>query len=302
MKVLKFAAIDIGSNAIRLLFTNVMVDEDREMFKKVSLIRVPLRLGEDAFLNHVISEKNVTNLIRTMSAFSELMKVHNVISYRACATSAMREAANGEQIVKKVLKKTGINIEIVTGKEEAEIIYSNGLTQNMDPSRNYLYMDVGGGSTEITLFANNKSVEARSFNIGTIRLLNQQVTDAEWKYMKKWVRKVTEPFSDLSLIGSGGNINKMYKIAGKKDGSPLEYGQLNQIYQMLEQYTVEERMKYWDLNPDRADVIVPAASLFVNIMRWSKAELVYVPKIGVSDGIVRQLYKVYKASNDLAIA
>ena len=302
MKVLKFAAIDIGSNAIRLLFTNVIVEGQRTMFKKVSLVRVPLRLGEDAFLNHAISERNIKRLEHTLHSFYHLMQAHEVVVYRACATSAMREAANGKQIVKKMRKKTGIDVEIIEGKEEAEIIYSNGLTDTMDPDRNYLYIDVGGGSTEVTIFSDGKSLDSKSFNIGTIRLLNMQVTSAEWRYMKKWVKKATSGYKDISVIGSGGNINKMYKIAGKKDGTPMEFQQLNQIYQMLEQYSIEERMTLWDLNPDRADVIVPAASIFVSIMRWSNAERVYVPKIGVSDGLVRQLYKEYADKKNLSMA
>ncbi|MGD1846718.1 MAG: exopolyphosphatase [Salibacteraceae bacterium] len=295
MKVVKFAAIDIGSNAIRLLFTNVMISSPEAVqFKKASLVRVPLRLGEEVFVNHVISESKLRDLEDTMQAFKHLIKVHKVQRYRACATSAMREAANGVDVVKHIRKKTGIKIDIINGKEEAEIIYANGLMQTMDADRPYLYIDVGGGSTEMTFFANGEVLQSRSFNIGTIRLLKKQVTTEEWEFMKKWVKENAADLPNLSVIGSGGNINKMFKLSGKKVGEPVHYRQLREIYTTLKSMTVEERMQNYDLNPDRADVVVPAARIFVNTMKWTDARYVYVPKIGVSDGVIRKLFESYR--------
>ena len=300
MKVLKFAAIDIGSNAIRLLFTNVMVNGGQPSFKKSSLIRVPLRLGHDAFLHHIITDKTYERLEHTMKAFYHLIQVHEPVAYRACATSAMREAANGEEIVKSIRKNAGIKIEVIDGKEEAEIIFSNGLAQSMDPAKTYLYIDVGGGSTELTIFSRNKSVASRSFNIGTIRLLNEQVSKAEWKFLRSWVKQHTAPYKNISVIGSGGNINKMYKLTGKKELMPVSYEEMRSIHTTLSNFTVEERMQHFDLNPDRADVIVPAADIFVSLMKWAQADNVYVPKIGVSDGLVRQLFYKYQRKQDKA--
>lgn len=295
MKVVKFAAIDIGSNAIRLLFSNVMISSPEDVqFKKASLVRVPLRLGEDVFVNHVISPEKVRDLEDTMMAFKNLIKVHKVENYRACATSAMREAANGVDVVKQIRKKTGIKIDIIHGAEEAEIIYANGLMDTMDVNRPYLYIDVGGGSTEFTFFADGKIQASNSFNIGTIRLLNKQVTNIEWEFMKSWVKANTEGLRGLSVIGSGGNINKMYKLSGKKDGAPIHYRQLREIFTTLKGMNVDDRMRNFDLNPDRADVVVPAARIFVNAMKWTQATYVYVPKMGVSDGVIRQLFEGYQ--------
>lgn len=295
MKVVKFAAIDIGSNAIRLLFSNVMISSPEEIqFKKASLVRVPIRLGEDVFVNHVISPQKVKDLEDAMVAFKHLIKVHKAHAYRACATSAMREAANGQEIVKHIRKKTGIKIEVITGSEEASIIYANGLMETMDPNRPYLYIDVGGGSTEMTFFEGGNTIASRSFNIGTIRLLKKQVTNEEWEYMKGWVKTNTNGLKGLSVIGSGGNINKMYKLSGKKDGSPIHYRQLREIYSTLKGMSVDDRMRNYDLNPDRADVVVPAARVFVNAMKWTDATYVYVPKIGVSDGLIRQQFASYQ--------
>jgi exopolyphosphatase / guanosine-5'-triphosphate,3'-diphosphate pyrophosphatase len=255
---------------------------------------MPLRLGEDSFNTGIISEKRVKNLVKTMLAFKYLMEVQDVVAYRACATSAMREATNGTEVVKAVKNETGIEIEIIEGKEEAEIIYSNQIVEMIDDLNPYLYVDVGGGSTEITLFAEKKRITSHSFDIGTLRILNNTVGKENFKEMKAWIKDLKFNGKEVKLIGSGGNINKIFKISGVKDSQPLLYSKLNEIYKFISFYSVEERIKILGMNPDRADVIIPASELFLKIMKWSGAEEVIVPTIGVSDGIVRQLYKEYR--------
>ncbi len=294
MKLLKFAAIDIGSNAIRLLFMNVVEEGKKVIFKKSSLIRVPVRLGDEAFFLGKISQKKIDKLIKTIQAFKNLMEVYEVVSFRACATSAMREATNGQDIVRQVLEKTGVEVEVIDGKQEAEIIYSNQIVEMINDDNHYLYVDVGGGSTEITLFTNRKLVDSQSFNIGTIRLLNQKVSENDFKQMKKWLKLLKTDEKEVSLIGSGGNINKIFKISGKKEKEFLVFEELSEIDKFLNYYSIEERIKVLGLNPDRADVIVPASDIFLKIMKWTGAKRIIVPTIGVSDGIVHQLYEQYK--------
>lgn len=296
MKLLRFAAIDIGSNAIRLLFMNVVEEDSKAIFKKSSLIRVPVRLGDDAFIAGEISQKKIEKLIKTIQAFKNLMDVHEVVAFRTCATSAMREATNSKDVVQRVKDETGIEIQVIDGKQEAEIIYSNQIVEMIDDDDHYLYVDVGGGSTEITLFSNKKLIESHSFDIGTIRMLNKRVTDDDFKQMKIWLKKLKTDKKDVSLIGSGGNINKIYKISGKKDKQHLILEELNEIDKFLNYYSVEERIKVLGLNPDRADVIVPASEIFLKIMKWTGAKRIIVPTIGVSDGIIHQLYNDYKKS------
>ncbi len=293
MKLLKFAAIDIGSNAVRLLFTNVIEDEKKTLFRKSSLIRMPLRLGEDSFNSGIISETRINKLVKTMLAFKYLMEVEDVVAYRACATSAMREATNGNKVVERVKLESGIEIEIIEGKEEAEIIYSNGIVEMIGDLNPYLYVDVGGGSTEISLFAEKKRIVTQSFDIGTIRILNNKVGKKDYKRMKDWIKNLNFNGKEVKLIGSGGNINKIYKTSGKKDSEPLLYNELIEINKFLNFYTIDERIKVLGMNPDRADVIIPASEIFLKIMKWSEATEIIVPTIGVSDGIVRQLYKDY---------
>lgn len=295
MKLLQFAAIDIGSNAVRLLFSNVVEEGKSTIFKKSSLIRVPVRLGDDAFINGKISQKKVEKLVKTMSAFKNLMEVHEVLDYQACATSAMREASNGKDIVELIKQQVGIEIEIIDGKREAEIIYSNQIVEILEDDCNYLYVDVGGGSTEITLFTNRKLVESHSFNIGTIRMLNQKVSENDFKGMKAWLKTLKTNKKEVSLIGSGGNINKIFKISGKKENQFLVLDELNEINKFLNYYSIEERIKVLGLNPDRADVIIPASEIFLKIMKWTGAKRIIVPTFGISDGIIHQVYESYKS-------
>jgi exopolyphosphatase/guanosine-5'-triphosphate,3'-diphosphate pyrophosphatase len=294
---MKFAAIDIGSNAVRLLFCNVHETEKGVKYKKNSLIRVPIRLGEDSFTEKRISEKNAQRMVDTMKAFRLLMNVHQPISYRACATSAMRDAVNGKEVAQRILQESGINIEIVNGKKEAEIIYSNHIEELLDQDKAYLYIDVGGGSTELTLFRDKKVVASQSFNIGTIRILKEQVEKSEWQFLLDWIdtntTKINEP---IFGIGSGGNINKLHGLAGKKDGKPVSLERLIEIQGVLKKYTYQQRIELLGLNPDRADVIVPAAEIFITVMKQAKTKKIFVPEIGLADGLIHLLYEEYKSS------
>ena len=294
LEIRKYGAIDIGSNAIRLLIANVIVSEDKEpQFKKSSLVRVPIRLGADAFVDEgIISEKNTTRMINAMEAFKLLMDVHGVERYKACATSAMREAANGREVVAKILNKTGVQIDIIGGKEEAAIISSTDLNQLIQGDNSYLYVDVGGGSTEFTLFSEGKIIVSKSFKMGTVRLLSNKksVNKEIFANVEKWIKKNTKDLKKVSLIGSGGNINKLFKMSGRTEGKPISYIYLNAQYQFLKQMSFDERVSELSLNPDRADVIIPATKIYLSAMKWSGARKIYVPKIGLSDGIIKSLF------------
>lgn len=297
---MKFAAIDIGSNAVRLLFCNVYEEKGKTHFKKAELIRVPIRLGEDSFLHGKISEEKANKLVTAMKAFRHLIDVHEVIDMRACATSAMRDARNHAEIVARVEKEAGIHIEVISGKTEADIIYSNHIEEYLDKKCNYLYIDIGGGSTELTLFSGNKMAASQSFNIGTIRLLHEQVAKEYWSEFKQWVEKNTADYRPLVAIGSGGNINKLFKMTGKKNDKPLATSKLKELCEEVESYTYEERIKVLGLNPDRADVIVPASKILLTVLKKADIEWIIVPQIGLSDGIVHLLYEKYKHSVQLA--
>lgn len=290
---LKFAAIDIGSNAVRLLFCNVFEGKNGPVFKKASLIRVPIRLGEDAFINGHISKEKADRLVKTMQAFKILMDVHQVVGYRACATSAMREASNNTAIIMRLYKEAGIHVNIVDGQTEAAIIYSNQIAEMVDPTKNYLYIDVGGGSTELTLFSNNKIIASHSFNIGTVRILHNQVNKKDWSSLKEWIENNITHYKNITAIGSGGNINKLNKLVKKKDHKPLEIEKLKEITEYVENFSYEERIEVLGLNPDRADVIVPAGRIFLTIMRAADIKQILVPEIGLSDGLVHQMYEEY---------
>lgn len=297
MNLLKFAAIDIGSNAMRLLITNVIENNGEVIFKKASLTRGPLRLGFEAFEKGEIGPELKDKLVHMMKAYKHLMIVNEVVGYRACATSAMRDAQNGPEIVKLIKETTNIEIEIIDGKEEAQIIYDSHIADILEPKKNYLYVDVGGGSTEMTLLVNGKLEKSRSFNIGTLRLLNKSVDKKEWDQMQSWLEKVADKYGKIDIIGSGGNINKIYKLAGIKIGHPLSRVKLIAIAKQLTEMSMEERIIKFGLNPDRADVIVPASQVFLMTSRWIDAKNIYVPVIGVADGITRSLYADYKKGN-----
>jgi exopolyphosphatase / guanosine-5'-triphosphate,3'-diphosphate pyrophosphatase len=291
INIKKYAAIDIGSNAMRLLITNIVEQDDKEpQFNKSSLVRVPIRLGQDAFTVGEITAENIDRMVDAMTAFKLLMSVHKVEKYKACATSAMREAYNGKEVAEIIKKKANINIEIIDGKTEAAIIASTELHNLLKSDQTYLYVDVGGGSTEFSLFSNGKMITSKSFKAGTVRLLNEVVSEIVWQEIEKWIKTTTENYDNISLIGSGGNINKIFKMSEKNQDKPLSYIYLNAQYAQLSSMTYEQRIADLGMNPDRADVIIPALKVYLRAMKWSKAQNIYVPKIGLSDGIIKALY------------
>ncbi|HTM97397.1 MAG TPA: hypothetical protein VL088_01570 [Pedobacter sp.] len=283
--MLRYAAIDIGSNAVRLLIADI----SGTSFKKNTLVRVPLRLGDDAFIDQKISPKKIEDLIKTMSAFKNLMDVYHVEAYLACATSAMREAKNGQEIVKMIKEKAGIDLEIIGGQREANIIYSNHIEQNLDVKKSYLYIDVGGGSTELSVFVNKQPIASKSFNIGTIRMLDNQDKEETWDEMRDWVKSKTKGLKNLAGIGTGGNINKLFRMSGEKDEMPLTFLKLKELYNQLNNYSLKERITLMKLNQDRADVIIPACEIFLTLMKWTGIKQIYVPKVGMVDGIINLL-------------
>lgn len=293
LEIKKYGAIDIGSNAIRLLISNVIVKEDKEtQFKKSSLVRVPIRLGADAFVNGHISESNIERMISAIKAFKLLMNINSVERYKACATSAMREATNGVSVAEKIERETGVKIDIIGGKEEASIISSTDLDELIQGNNAYLYVDVGGGSTEFTLFSEGKIMTSKSFKMGTVRLLNnnKETNKEVFASVQKWINKNTKNIKKISLIGSGGNINKLFKMSGRTEGKPISYIYLNAQYQFLKKMSYQDRITELSLNPDRADVIIPATKIYLSAMKWSGAKKIFVPKIGLADGIIKSLH------------
>ncbi len=293
----KYAAVDIGSNAIRLLITTVIEKEGfPTQFKKTSLVRLPIRLGADVFLKGNISSGNYKRLLDAMQAYSLIIKTHKVVAFRACATSAMREAKNGKEIVSKLKAATGIDVQIIDGNDEAAIIASTDLKQLISDNKVFLYVDVGGGSTEFTVFANGKNIASHSFKLGTVRIINGMVEDTMWEQAQQWVTQHTKAYSKINVIGSGGNINSIYRFSEKKVGQPLSYLFMSNFYEKVKQYDYNQRVFELKMNPDRADVIIPATRIYLSAMKWAKAKNMYVPKIGLADGIVKQLYNERNAS------
>ena len=291
ISIKKYAAIDIGSNAMRLLITNIVEQDGKEtQFNKSALIRVPIRLGQDAFTVGEITQENIDRMVDAMEAFRLLMKVYKVEKYKACATSAMREAYNGKEVTAIIKEKSKIDIDIIEGKVEAAIIASSDLHSFLSTDKTYLYVDVGGGSTEFSLFSDGKMINSKSFKNGTVRLLNNMVNEVVWVEIEKWIKTNCEPYDVITLIGSGGNINKIHKLSEKHQDKPLSYVYLASQYQYLNSLTYEQRIAELGLNTDRADVIIPATQIYLNAMKWSGARQIYVPKIGLSDGIVKAMY------------
>ena len=289
---MKLAAIDIGSNAARLLITEV-IDSNKEhvIFNKLNLIRVPLRLGFDVFETKMISPEKTKMLVQTLKAFRHLINAYEVEAIKACATSAMRDALNTDKILSIVKKETGLDIEVISGEMEANIVYENHIAENLDKDHSYMYIDVGGGSTEISVFGNGKLTFKKSYNIGTIRLLKKMVTDNDWDEMKEDIKQATKNHKEVNAIGSGGNINKVFSMSKKKDGKPLSIELLRDYYKELSSFSVEERIAQYNLREDRADVIVPALQVYINAMRWAGSEEIYVPKIGLADGLIHHLWE-----------
>ncbi len=295
---MRYAAIDIGSNAIRLLIADIIENNGSISFKKNTLVRVPLRLGDDAFIQQHLSEKKAADLVKTMQAFRNLMDVYKVTDYMAFATSAMREAKNGMEVVQTIKDTASIDLEIINGQKEARIIYSNHSEESIDKSKNYLYIDVGGGSTELSLFSNGKLLASRSFNIGTIRILDNQDKDETWQDMRDFVRENTKMFKSVSGIGTGGNINKLYKMSEEKNGAPLSFLKLRSLYNYLNSFSLKDRINVLGINQDRADVIIPACEIFLSVMKWANIKNIYVPSVGLVDGIIQLLIEKNLLQND----
>lgn len=290
------AAIDIGSNAARLLINEVKTQYKQPEFIKLNLLRIPLRLGMDVFTMGKIGVEREKMVLDSMKIFSDLMRIYNVEHYRACATSAMRDAANGQEIIKEVKETSGIDIEIISGDEEATLIYENHVAEGLDKNFAYLYVDVGGGSTELTFYENGKMVYERSFNIGTIRLLNDLVTEDNWKEMKEEIKANIISKKPIVAIGSGGNINKVFSLSKTKDGKPMSASYLKKAYKEFASLTLDERMSQYNLREDRADVLVHALKIYNNVMSWSEISRIFVPKISVADGLIHNIYSKLQAN------
>jgi exopolyphosphatase/guanosine-5'-triphosphate,3'-diphosphate pyrophosphatase len=287
----KLAAIDIGSNAARLLISEVTKQPKQDpVFNKINLVRVPLRLGFDVFETGEISKVKVKMLMQTLKAYQHLLEAYEIKHVYACATSAMRDARNSKDIIRKVKLETGIEIKVISGQEEASFIYENHVAENLDSDHSYLYIDVGGGSTELTFFADGKLISKESFNIGTIRLLKNQIKEKTWDDMKDYVKKNIKSALPSIAIGSGGNITKILSMSRLKEGKPLSLDLLKDYYKELSSVSLDERMRLFGLKEDRADVIVPALLIYVQIMKWASIDEIYVPKIGLVDGLIHHLY------------
>lgn len=290
------AAIDIGSNAARLLISEPFLYRDGTLeFTKLSLVRIPLRLGFDVFDNGFVSEHKKEKLIDTLKAYKMLMKIYNVTAYKACATSAMRDASNSAEIMQAIKDETGFEIRIVTGQEEASILYETHIAENLSDNKSYLYVDVGGGSTEVALYSKTQTIFKESFNIGTIRLLHNKVTDEQWDHMKWYIKNYTRDHSPIEAIGTGGNINKIFSISKRKDGKALSLELLKDYYKELSYTSLEDRKHLYHFRDDRADVIVPALQIYLSVMRWASADEINVPKIGLADGLIKMLYNEISA-------
>ncbi|HVS91574.1 MAG TPA: hypothetical protein VHE59_06055 [Mucilaginibacter sp.] len=295
---MRYSAIDIGSNAVRLLIADIIENNGAVSFKKNTLVRVPLRLGDDAFLQQNISERKAADLVKTMMAFRNLMDVYRATEYMAFATAAMREAINGQDIVRTIKEKADIDLEIITGQKEAKIIYSNHTEQSIDKAKTYLYIDVGGGSTELSLFSDGKLMASRSFNIGTIRILDNQDKEETWAEMREFVRDHTRQYKNVNGIGTGGNINKLYKMSEEKNGAPLSFIKLKSLYNYLNSFSLKDRINVLGINQDRADVIIPACEVYISIMKWANIKNMYVPTVGLVDGIIQMLIEKNFRDND----
>ena len=291
MEIKKYAAIDVGSNAVRMLIANVIKTDGDLLFRKNALVRVPVRLGQDAFTSGEISDANIEKLVKSMASFKLLMEVHQVKDYLAYATSALRDAKNKKAILEVVADKGGIKIEIIDGRKEAAIISNLNVFDIIDKRINFLSVDVGGGSTELSILENGQRIVSKSFKIGTVRLLNNIVNKEAWEEFESWIKKYTSDFEKVYLLGTGGNINKLFKMAKLKEGDPISYLTLNNVYNKLAAMSYEKRIIDLGLNPDRSDVILPASEIYLKAIKWSGAKGVYVPRMGLSDGMIREMIK-----------
>lgn len=297
MSTYTFGAIDIGSNAIRLLITTVEEYPDQVEFKKTAFLRVPIRLGEDVFTRGEISTEKRERMCEAMAGFSHIMKAYGVQDYRAYATSAMREAQNGPEITDYIQRNSGIGIEIISGQLEADTIFANGLVDMLAADKTYMYVDVGGGSTEVIVYSNRTKVAARSFALGTVRMLSDAVDKDEMKRFKKWLAEMGKKYQPSAIIGSGGNINKAQKLLNKKDKESITRPELDMLYRYIKSFSFAERVHIMRLATYRADVIVPAMKIFLTVCSQCNIEEILVPKMGLSDGIIRTLYAQHATQN-----
>ena len=297
---LRFAAIDIGSNAIRLLLSAVFENGPAPTYKKMTLVRMPIRLGRDAFLTGRIAEEKAQELVTAMKGFNHLINAYAPLGAMACATSAMRVAENGPQVCRQIQLETGISVDIISGKREAEILFKNKREATLFKNESSLFVDVGGGSTEITLYSEGKAIASESFNIGTVRVLENVVPKTEWKQLKNWLKTHTADYPHISAIGSGGNINKTFRLAGGKPGKPISYQQIKDIATYLDGFSYDQRVTELGMRPDRADVIIPALTIYRRVMKWGQIDQVYVPILGLADGMIHILYQKYKTGIEQA--
>lgn len=286
---MNYASIDIGSNAVRMMIAGIIDSADTVTYKKNTLIRIPLRLGDDAFVDQRLSERKAAALLKAVKAFRHMMDLYKVEDYMACATSAMREAVNGAEVIDEIREKTGIDIHIIDGETEARILYSSHMETKPEKDKNYLYIDVGGGSTELSIFSGSEMRASASFNIGTIRMLDNKDSEETWDEMKQFVRKNTRQLKNLYGIGTGGNINKLFKLSQEKDGKALSYAALKDTFNYIRSYSLRDRIKVLGMNHDRADVIIPASEIYLSVMKWAGIKEIYVPKKGLVDGIIHLL-------------
>ena len=295
MKVgLRFAAIDVGSNAMRLFFCRVLENGHEPTFIKESMIRMPLRLGHDAFTENIISDETCNKFVNTMHGFNSLIQAYDPISFKACATEAMRQATNGLDLVTRVKEETGVNLNIITGKEEANIIISTHIDRYLQTDQHCIYVDVGGGSTELTIIKNKKTLFSKSFSIGSVRLLEGQVTADDWNMMKEWIVDKTSTVTNIQSIGSGGNINKILTLLEKSKGKSVTIQEIKSIIKKIKPFSIYDRIVKLELRPDRADVIVHAGKIYSKCMKWSGANNMIVPQVGLADGIISQLYADFR--------
>ena len=290
----RFPAIDVGSNAMRLFFCRVLENGEGPTFIKESMIRMPLRLGHDAFTENKISDETCDKFVNTMYGFNSLMQAYEPISFKACATEAMRQASNGLDLVDRVKEETGINLNIITGKEEANIIISTHIDRYLQTDQHCLYVDVGGGSTELTLIKNKETLFSKSFSIGSVRLLEEQVSADDWSAMKEWIVDKTSTITNIQSIGSGGNINKILTLLEKSKGKSVSFKEIKSIIKKIKPFSIHDRIVKLGLRPDRADVIVHAGKIYSKCMKWSGANNMIVPQVGLADGMISQLYDDFK--------
>lgn len=289
-KIYKYAAVDIGSNAVRLLIKSVIVNNTTTKFKKISLVRVPLRLGEDVFSKGKISVKKIKKLQKTLKAFKILMEIHRVFMFKVVATSAMREAKNSAKIIDEIYRKFNIKIDIISGKKEALIIANVFLNTSINSTDNYLYVDVGGGSTELNIISENKIVKSKSFKIGTVRSLNNNTKIEDLNVFADWIERNSKIYNNIKVIGSGGNASKILKISKKSPNEIISYEELKDIKTLINSLSFEQRIFNLQLNVDRADVIIPAVNIYLKSLEYSKSKKFIVPRIGLADGVIQQIH------------